>query len=385
LYDRLVNTVKFLHTSDWHVGRTIRGRSRIEEHRAVLSEIAGVAAAHAVDVVLVAGDVFDVAAPAADAEQVVYRALLDLAEVAPVVVVAGNHDNPRRLQAVAPLLELGRVRVAGRIARPDKGGVVTDLDLPVRIALLPWQSQRGIVTVSDLMFKDAVDNVQDYASRMRRVVEALTGGLTTDTVNIALSHVMVYGADPSGSERHAQIFGYAIPTGVFPGSLSYVALGHLHRQQQVPAPAPVWYSGSPLQLDFGEAGDVKGVLVVEAEPGLPATVTPVALESGRRLVRLSGTLEQVEAAADTVGDAYVKVELDEPGRVGLSDHVRDLIPGAVDVVLMRPVVEHAETRAADRIGRNPADLFAEYLAERNIDDVKLVALFGELLEEANEA
>jgi exonuclease SbcD len=194
-----VSSIKILHTADWHVGRTIRGRSRVDEHRAVLAEMAAVAADRSVDVVLVAGDVFDVAAPTAEAEQVVYRALLDLADVAPVVVVAGNHDNPRRLAAVAPLLELGRVRVAGRIRRPDQGGVISDLGLPVRIALLPWQSQRGIVSASDLMFKDAVDQVQDYAGRMRRVIEAMTGGLTTDTVNIALSHVMVYGPTPRGA------------------------------------------------------------------------------------------------------------------------------------------------------------------------------------------
>lgn len=373
-----------LHTADWHVGRTIRGRSRVDEHRDVLAEIARTAAEHSVDLTVVAGDVFDVAAPTAEAEHVVYRALLDLAEVAPVLVVAGNHDNPRRLQAVAPLLELGRVVVSGRVERPDQGGVIDVAGLPIRVAMLPWQSQRGIVSASDLMFKDAVDQVQDYAGRMRRVIEAMTGGLGPDTVNVAVGHTMVYGAQESGSERHAHVFGYAIPATTYPGSLSYVALGHLHRQQQVPAPAPVWYSGSPLQLDFGEVDDRKGVLVVEAEPGLPAVVTAVPLASGRRLVRLRGTVEQVEAAAAGVGDAYVKVELDEPGRVGLADRVRDIVPGAVDVSLVRRD-DPKEADAPVRLGRNPADLFGEYLAERNIDDPALVALFSELLEEAHEA
>lgn len=380
----IVTRLRILHTADWHVGRTIRGRSRIDEHRAVLAEIASVAADHDVDVTLVAGDVFDVAAPTPESEQVVYRALLDLAEVAPVVVVAGNHDNPRRLTAVAPLLELGRVRVAGRIARPDQGGVLGDLGIPIRVALMPWQSQRGIVGAADLMLRDAVDQVQDYAGRMRRVIEAMTGGLTTDTVNVIVSHTMVYGAIESGSERHAQIFGYAVPANAFPGSLSYVALGHLHRQQQIPAPAPMWYSGSPLQLDFGESGQQKGVLVVEAEPGLPATVTPIDLTAGCPLVHLRGTLEQVEAQAADLGEAYVKVELDEPGRVGLADRVREIVPSAVEVVLAdrgRPDTGPPK----ERLGRSATDLFAEYLAERNTDDADLVRLFGELLEEAHEA
>src|SRR5687768_293974 len=116
--------MKLLHTGDWHVGRTIRGRSRDDEHRQVLSEIARIAGDEKVDLVLVAGDIFDTAAPSAAAEEIVYRALLNLAEVAPVVIIAGNHDNPSRLNAVAPLLSLGRVTVGSTITRPDEGGIL---------------------------------------------------------------------------------------------------------------------------------------------------------------------------------------------------------------------------------------------------------------------
>jgi DNA repair protein SbcD/Mre11 len=114
--------VKALHTSDWHVGRTMRGRSRADEHRAVLAEIVDQAASNDVDLVLVAGDLFDVAAPTPESEQIVYRALLDLAEVAPVVAVAGNHDNPRRFEALHPLLELGRVTAISSCARRTTEG-----------------------------------------------------------------------------------------------------------------------------------------------------------------------------------------------------------------------------------------------------------------------
>jgi DNA repair protein SbcD/Mre11 len=147
--------MKLLHTADWHVGRTIRGRSRDDEHRQVLSEIANIAAEESVDLVLVAGDIFDTAAPAATAEEIVYQALLDLAEVAPVVIVGGNHDNPARLRAVAPLLRLGRVTVASQILRPDDGGVVTIPGLPARLALVPFIGKRGIVKVEQILSLDA--------------------------------------------------------------------------------------------------------------------------------------------------------------------------------------------------------------------------------------
>src|SRR5215831_1164843 len=118
--------MRFLHTADWHVGRQIRGRSRADEHVAVLAEIASIAADNEVDAVLVPGDLFDSAAPPPEAEQIVYRALLDLAASgATVVVLAGNHDSDRRLQAVEPLLELGRIVTRPVFARPDGGGVVS--------------------------------------------------------------------------------------------------------------------------------------------------------------------------------------------------------------------------------------------------------------------
>ncbi|MDH4115975.1 MAG: exonuclease SbcCD subunit D [Acidimicrobiia bacterium] len=376
--------VDLLHTSDWHVGRTMRGRSRIEEHRQVLGEIATIAADRGVDLIVVAGDLFDVAAPSPEAEQVVFRALLDLAEAAPVLVVAGNHDNPRRLEAVAPLLELGRVTVVGAARRPDDGGMVRLGGLGVQIALLPWQSQRGIVTAADLFDRDAADQAISYEMRMRKLIGALTEGMSPDTVNVVVSHAMVHGAKDSGSERHAHIFGYAIPALAFPSSLSYVALGHLHRPQQVPAPAPVWYSGSPLQLDFGEVDDIKSVNFVTAEPGLPARVEPVPLTAGRRLVRLSGTVDDVLAEAGRVEDAWVKVELDEPARSGLADEIRSALPDVVDVTLVKPAAAERPVQGPQRLGRSPRELFSEYLIQRGVVDAGLEAMFGDLLEEAHE-
>lgn len=381
-----VSRVRILHTSDWHVGRTIRGRSRAEEHRAVLAEIAGVAAAESVDLVLVAGDLFDAAAPTPEAERIVYSALLELAELAPVVLVAGNHDHPRRLQAVAPLLELGRVTVGAFPAPPEDGGVVEPAGLPVRVGLIPFISQRAIVSAADLMGAEADQHGQKYAERLAAVVARLCADLRPDTVNLVVAHLMVHGGVMGGGERSAHtVFDYSVPALAFPGHLSYVALGHLHRAQRIPAPAPVWYSGSPLQLDFGEADDRKVVLVVEAEPGLPAEVREVPLTSGRQMVRLRGTLQQVEAAADQIGDAYLRVELDEPARAGLVDEVRELLPNAVDVVLTRRGEQIDQLPPGTRLGRSPGELFAEYLAQRGVEDRRLLTLFDRLLAEVQES
>lgn len=377
--------MKILHTSDWHVGRTIRGRSRHDEHVAVLDEIAAVAAREEVDVVIVAGDQFDVANPSPEAEALVYRTLMKLAEVAPVVMVAGNHDSPRRLAAVAPLLALGGVTVGSVVARPDEGGVVRPIE-GLRVALLPFLSQRSIVTAGDLMARHADEYGGKYAERMARIVEALVADATAGEVNLVVSHMMVHGGDPGGGERAAHtVMDYSVSANAFPAALSYVALGHLHRHQRIPAPAPVWYSGSPLQLDFGEVDQPKGVVLVEAEPGLPVGVDFRRLESGRRLRVLRGSLEAVEAAATELSDQdYVRVVLDEPARAGLADTVREILPQVVDVVL-DPSRRTDSEPVRSRAGRSHRALFVEYLYEQDAYDERVVALFDELAEEAHEA
>jgi exonuclease SbcD len=380
--------MRFLHTSDWHVGKSLRGRSRIGEHEDVLAEIAAVADRERVDLALVVGDLFDSAAPAPEAERVVYRALLDLAAggTRPVVVVAGNHDSATRLAALAPLLRLGGVHVRAGLAGPDDGGV---LDVPAgghvaRIALVPFPSQRYIVDADALMSLDADQHKGQYAERVRQVIARLAARFSADTVNLVVAHLMVGGGVAGGGERSAHtLFDYWVPATSFPADAHYVALGHLHRPQRIDGPCPVWYSGSPLQLDFGEDRDDKAVVVVDAVPGAPASIRQIGLTAGRRLQTLRGSLAELAPLAGTTGDDHLRVIVREPMRVGLADEVRSLFPDAVDVVVERPDDVARGAPAAPRAGRPPRELFESYLAERGASDERLVRLFTELLEEAS--
>jgi len=376
--------VKIVHTADWHVGRTLRGRSRADEHRAVLAELVELVDRERADLVLVAGDVFDAAAPPPEAERLVYRTLLDLADSgAQVVVVAGNHDHPRRLDAVAPLLSLGRVTAAGAVAPPERGGVVelgTRSGESARIALLPFLSRRGVVRAEALL-RDAADQHQAaYAERIARIVAALCEGASSGAVNLLVGHLLVTGGTLGGGERAAHtVFDYAVPAAVFPADLHYVALGHLHRPQRIAAGCPVWYAGSPLQLDFGETTDEKAALVVDVGPSRPAEVRRVPLRTGRRLRTLVGTPEELQAQAGSVDDAYLKVVVRAAPRAGLAAQIREWFPEAVDVVVDNPQRAAAAADARDRrTGRSPSELFAAYLAERGVDDPDVQRLFDEL-------
>jgi DNA repair protein SbcD/Mre11 len=377
--------MKILHTSDWHVGRTIRGRSRAGEHEAVLAEIVGIAEAEQVDLVLVAGDQFDTAAPSPEAERIVWQALLDLtATGAHVVTVAGNHDNPARLQAVQPLLALSRITTAAHLARPDQGGRV---DITVgsgetaRIALLPFLSQRSIVGADELMGLDADQHANRYDERARQILGKLCAGYATDTVNLAMTHLMVAGGTLGGGERTAHtIFDYAVAALAFPPSAHYVALGHLHRAQKIPAGAPVHYSGSPLQLDFGETADTKSVTLIEATAGKPAEVTTVALSAGRRLRTLRGSLDDLESQRDSTGDDYLRIVVRGERRAGLADLVREWFPHAVDVAVEATADDTLVRPQSRGLTRSPHELFTEYLTDRGATDERVLALFDELLD-----
>jgi len=380
--------VRILHTSDWHVGKQLRGRSRADEHRSVLAEIAAVVRDEAADIVLVGGDLFDSASPSPEAEEIVYAALVALAATgAQVVAIAGNHDGPRRLDAVAPLLELAGVRVVSTLRRPDEGGVLmvdTRGGERARIALVPFPSKRQVVHADELMGTRPDEQRQQYADRVARVTSALCSGLDGSTVNVALAHLTVVGGLFGGGERLAQsVLDYAVPASIFPDTLQYAALGHLHRSQRVDSACPVWFSGSPLQLDFGETEDAKSVLVVDVAPGTPAKVRSVPLSSGRRLRTLTGTLPELTASEGTTGDDYLRVVVREPRRAGLADEVRELFPEAVDVMLLPPDDDAAPPTRPERSGRTPQDLFASYLEDQSVSDPRLEALFAELMEEAH--
>lgn len=379
--------MKLLHTADWHVGKVLKGYSRHDEHVAVLAEIVQLAADERVDVVLVAGDVFESAAPTAESQRLAYATLVDLRRTgAEVIVLAGNHDHSDAFDAVRPVFASAGITVLGRPARPDSGGV---LDLTVRsggrltLGLLPFVSQRGIVKAEALMDLDAAEAAGLYAERMRSLVARLSEGFAPDAVNVLMAHAYVRGGRLGGGERDAQtVHDYGVDALSFPPSCSYVALGHLHRHQVIPGACPIWYPGSPLAVDFGEEADAKGVLLVEAEPGVPVQVRFRPLTAARRLLTVEGTLADLVERSPDWTDALLRVVVDEPARAGLADDVRAALPNALDVRL-RTVEPDGRRGATDdqRLDRGPHELFASFLAEQHLDDPRLAALFAELLDE----
>ena len=380
--------MKFLHTADWHVGKTLKGRSRLEEQQAVLAEIIDVALREEVDAVLIAGDLYDTAAPTADAQRLVNGALLKLASSGiEVVVIAGNHDHARTFEALRQLMAAADIDYAGTVRGAEAGGVhrfaARSTGEEAVVALIPFVSRRYIIGAEEIVTGTPSTNAGRYEDSLRGIIDELTTAFTPETVNIVMAHLTCTGGVMGGGEREAQsIFEYHVSAQSFPVDAHYVALGHLHRRQQIPAPAPVHYSGAPLAVDFGEEENTSVVCLVEVSPTTPARVTDIPITAGRRLRTVSGTVAQLTAAAAEYGDAYLRVVVEEPTRAGLRDEILDALPNALEVRIHPDYAQQgARHAAATHATRSPRDLFAASLQEAGIEDPRLTGLFDDLLDE----
>lgn len=367
--------MKLLHVSDWHLGRTTHGASRAADHDAVIDEMVASARSFAPDLVLHTGDLFDSVRPGYDELHRAIDALERLAALAPVVVLRGNHDSGALFSVFARLLgQARRITFVDRVRRPRDGGILgfdTAAGHRIRLAALPFVHANRMVEA----FEDPRHWTGEYAQRIHVIAEALGRGLVDGMdpardVLVFAAHLHVAGAAFSGSERPIHVGDhYASKVERLP-AVSYAAFGHIHKPQDLPSSVVTGaYAGSPLQLDFGEVGEHKRMLAVEAEPGRPARLTSIPLTRGRRLHAFAGTLEALAHAADEIGDSICKLVIDtsEPDPE-LSSKVREVLPRAT-------VVQVTERCAARRVqalderedpgdAREPGldELFGDYLA-----------------------
>jgi DNA repair protein SbcD/Mre11 len=382
--------VKILHTSDWHIGKVLKGQSRLPEQIAVLGELVAVAQRERPDLVIVAGDLYDTAAPSADMEKVVVRALSALRRHAGmVVVIAGNHDHGAHIDALRSWAEEAGITLRGALGQAEDHLIsgVTEGGEAWRLAALPFVSQRYAVRASEMFELTSAEASATYADHVARLFGALTAsfGDGSATVNLVTAHLTVVGGKLGGGERDAHtIEAYAVPSSVFPGSTHYVALGHLHRRQAVVGPCPVHYSGSPFAVDFGEEENAPSVSIVEVTATTSAKVRPVPITAAVPLRTLRGSLDELMAAAAEPGRidpaAWLRVYVREKPRAGLKEEVQELLPRALEVRIDPLALPDLDPKAvpAPKAGRSPTELFAEYLGAKGIGDVAVSQLFNRL-------
>lgn len=401
--------MRILHTSDWHIGRTAGGHlDRSEDFRAVLAEMVSIAREAKPDFILHTGDLFDVARPAVADMMTGIQALQALAAVAPVIVLAGNHDSPalfRLFNLVGNGLSAGhdqpaggRIRFIDRMRRPEDGGIVDmhteSTNQRLRLAPLPFVHANRFLEE----YRSPETATRDYADHLRRAQEDLHRGLKDgfrihEDVLVFAAHLYVEGALLSKSEKPMDVTDTYLSHAAAIPPVAYAALGHIHRPQAVSRPGfPCRYAGSLLQLDFGETGEQKSLVLVEVEPGRAAHRQLLPLSAGRQLRVVQGTLTDIAALAPEIGSDIVRVLVDTDAPTPhLGDQVRDLLPQAgvvsVDERCSAVRVKILDSASTSISAEEPdlTDLFREYLETTGVpgaraDDV--LATFATLLGEA---
>jgi len=324
--------MRILHTSDWHIGRTFHGVDLLADQSAALAAIARIVTERAVDVVVVAGDVYDRSIPGADAVTVCndgFEAIRSAGAV--IVATSGNHDSPVRLGAAASFAAHGGLHLITRLSGIDRPVVLDDDHGPVAFYGIPYLEPE--ITRAELGIPDARSHqdVLDAAMARVRADAASRGGR-----HVVLAHAFVVGGEPSESERSISVGGVeTVAAGTFDGA-DYVALGHLHSPQTVTE--HVRYSGSLLPYSFGERHHRKAVWLVDLDGGLHR-VERVDLPTVRELSQLTGTLDDLLAdpGYGPAEDHYVAAVLTDRARpVDAMRRLQTRFPHAVHVQWERP-------------------------------------------------
>ncbi|MEK5256262.1 exonuclease SbcCD subunit D [Paenibacillus sp. FSL F4-0125] len=382
--------MRILHTGDWHLGRTLEGRSRQKEQEQFIDELVEIVDFHKVDLILMAGDVYDSVNPPAASEQLFYEAAARLTSGGrPLVVIAGNHDQPERVSSVSPLvLRQGITLVGLPTSEPVTIHAARTGEI-AKIAALPYPSEARL---GELLAGDSGEEELRlaYSARVGKLMQLLGREFTPKTVNLAMSHIYVLGGVESDSERPIQVGGaYTVDPSALACGAQYTALGHLHRAQRVKGEGMIRYSGSPLAYSFSEAGQAKSVTLIDVAPGGEPTFEEIYLRCGRPLVRWSSTggLQEVYTWLDEGRDAsaFIDLEIRLSEAMSMND-IQRLRKSREGIIHIRPIYPQMEMEL-EQISRSRMpvqELFRKFYQRQTggaEPEDSLIELFLQLTEE----
>jgi len=337
--------MKVLHTSDWHIGRTLYGRKRYEEFEAFLNWLAGTIQQNEIDTLLVAGDVFDTSSPSNRAQELYYRFLCRVSTSAcrHVVVVAGNHDSPSFLNAPRELLKALDVYVVGNVTSNPEDEVLVlrnEQDVPeLIVCAVPYLRDRDIrVAEAGESIEDKerklIDGIRTHYAVVAALAEQKREECGLDIPIVAMGHLFTAGGQTVDGDGVRELYVGSmahVTAGIFPKSLDYLALGHLHIPQKVNGHETIRYSGSPLPMGFGEAKQQKSVCQVEFH-GKSATVELIDVPVFQRLERIkgdwNGILDQILELSRRDSQVWLEVTYDGSEVIGdLRERLEEAVSG----------------------------------------------------------
>jgi len=354
--------MRFIHTSDWHLGRIFHGMHLTDDQAYILEDFIKLVGYSKPDVVLIAGDIYDRAAPPAEAvnllDDVLSRILLDCR--VQVVLIAGNHDSPERVGFGARLLSRQGLHIAGVLDKNITPVEIYDADGPVYIYPLPYADPP--VVREKLLAKD----VRDHNEAMAYIINQLKSGMPSGARSILVGHSFVAGGEVSESERPLSIEGSGLVDPEHFFAFHYSALGHLHRPQCA-GRENIRYSGSLMKYSFSEAGHRKSMTLVEMDRLGKTTVDEVSLTPRRDVRCLEGLLNDILAGprSGESRDDYLKVTLTDSGAIlDAMSKLRSVYPNVLHIE--RPfLAADLELRGpgGDHRGLSEISLFSSFIEQ----------------------
>lgn len=403
--------MKILHTADWHLGKKLNGFSRYQEQVEVLAEICSIADREKPDLILIAGDLFDIANPSSESTELFYKTLRRLSAQGnrAVVAIAGNHDSPERVAAPDPLARASGIVLVGfpdtvvpefesengvRAIRSEPGFVellLPTITFPVRILLTPFANELRLKK-----YLDPENKVGELRTLLQdKWTELAEKYCDKQGVNLLVAHLYVISqsgmVEPEGdAERSIAGLGGAdaIYSSCIPDQMQYTALGHIHKFWKVATkPAPIIYSSSPLCYSFSEAGQTKYVVMVNIEPGKPADIEPIALSKGKPVLKKS--CKTIEEALQWLGKnqhALVELSIHTKNYLSATDTraLHEAHSGIIDII---PIGDLESETGSDpskfiNLELDKAEIFKSYFRKKMKAEPneEIMALFQEILQ-----
>lgn len=398
--------MKILHTADWHIGKKLHKTELSEDFDLFIDWLCETIDENRVDLLLVSGDVFDLANPSSEARRQYYRALLKMKQFnCRIILTGGNHDSPAMLDAPKEILKELDIEIIGGL--PEK---LEEVIIPIHgkdgrpeiiIAALPFLRD------ADLRRAEDGENYEDRLEALKKGIQntffeasEICASKFPEVPAVAMGHLFTAGIETSESEREIQIGNLAaFEASRFGNYFSYIALGHIHKPQRVSAAVPAFYSGSPLPLSFSERKDEKRVLLLDTNNGWEPKSIPVP--AFRSLLKVGGDLQELAFKLDQLNEnkqleSLIEVELieeqyDAAKIYALDELVSNFKKEAYRIVKHRASFRNQLKGAAQAFAPEqqlqdlqPKDVFLELIAKHEYDDKtkgEILSAFNELLEE----
>ncbi|MFN6943757.1 MAG: exonuclease subunit SbcD [Cytophagaceae bacterium] len=401
-------SVKIIHTADWHIGKKLHEYSLNEDHRMFMDWLMQLIEEEKIDYLLISGDVFDLANPSQESLAIYYRFLAKLSTTdCKAIITAGNHDSPKLIDAPSELLNALEIKVIGNVPAD-----ISELLIPLKdksgktiaaIAAVPYLLDRDIrKAIEGESYDDRVQavrlGIQNFYARIGEVLRKAYSGM----LHLAMGHLYVQGVVISDSERQIQIGNLAgVDASMFPSGIHYVALGHIHKAQNVGSDR-IRYSGSPIPLSFSEKKYDHRVILLELD-GDTIEQKDIPVKKFRELVGLNGTIREVREKAMQLKNEYplpilvdLQIEEDEfnPQMHELLDELLAEIHASKNAeVIHRSItyknsplrVLNPSSGEFDRNELTPEKIFKKLISGRELEEQdKLMQLFFEIKQEAEE-